>query len=1163
MSEAVIIPPTAGLYFALSLRQAERALGSSRAAESVGMRDVLSAIRSACEDRGADGADARRFIAEAWLPRSGAQPAADALAGDAAAAVAGAPADASTVLLGATLLRCLPAGQAADALAATLSDRVAELRGVSFDLVREVARGMAASRTRYSDGSWTPRCAREEDCQRARVAAFVGTVDGLSPGAPGGAAARRLAADFFWLACAVCGCEPTALVLTALSAASACSAMSPGSARAAAACVALGWAAAERHCWGAFGGDTADFTRSVAVDDNGDDGDDEAGEDGGGAARPAPRPFRRRAPDPAEMSRSRGGRVLAGGGEGEAQWKWLCLVHSVVRRSVGMAIEALGGPGGGGARAAALGAAMAARGMEATADLADRVRSGCWCDKWMGARLRDLCLGVGELARAAASGIAASRSPAKERDEDEEAAAWAETAKMASEHCANCDQELRRRLLAVGDCGSGVSCVCRLGRRWPSWAAFVPACSSRAPPALWTLLASGSDEETALVWGKGIAADSVAAALAIDCALWAAVVSMDGQIQPLRKKKSDDDEEEEESDDDDGDDAVAWQWDGRGVVRRNEPIEAALACARAAKPKLGDAAAKKFAAALLGSGADADDATASWLEGLAGSQRLLEALHAGAASAGPDGAMAMLTGGDVGPAWAWVLGACGWSGAARAIGVDREAERELARRMGATARDALPAAEGEEDRDSIIGAIWSAVRAVAEAPPPPRVGDAGIKIVVDVEAGGGGAGSAADKAAAALDRRALAAQRMADAFVPRAQRRAPRAPPPEFLIDFAAAASQLGCAFPSCSGARGSPAHGPCVVAATALMATCRAADGAVTAEDVANIVGAVSASRAYHSDAPAQRAAARAALVAGLCRAASRVDPAAAVEVDAAAPFASEAEAAHFLRCSEALVASRRLSADSAAALCACLAAGALPLLSATAERAFGVIARCLAEAPESSTQRATLCACVILAAAARLRARSAAAAMARRNCAGISKAAIDLEVYASDAASLGGDWPDVARRLALDAVTDSAAAAGVACEAAMHVYHQRRRTTAATDDAESAAATGALAAARDLARSLAGLCRATVVRGRLSRPAAASAAVAACCMWFPPSATPQLFPGQETRVRQQLRGLYRIDKPTRDALLDLGLALLDASAEGGGGDEAVRAELERLRKS
>ena len=188
---------------------------------------------------------------------------------------------------------------------------------------------------------------------------------------------------------------------------------------------------------------------------------------------------------------------------------------------------------------------------------------------------------------------------------------------------------------------------------------------------------------------------------------------------------------------------------------------------------------------------------------------------------------------------------------------------------------------------------------------------------------------------------------------------------------------------------------------------------------------------------------------------------------------------------------------------------------------------------------------------------------AQARRNCAGISKAAIDLEVYASDAASLGGDWPDVARRLALDAVTDSAAAAGVACEAAMHVYHQRRRTTAATDDAESAAATGALAAARDLARSLAGLCRATVVRGRLSRPAAASAAVAACCMWFPPSATPQLFPGQETRVRQQLRGLYRIDKPTRDALLDLGLALLDASAEGGGGDEAVRAELERLRKS
>ena len=325
-----------------------------------------------------------------------------------------------------------------------------------WELVREIARNFVLSSSRRGiDASWRPAFRQNSSPEfaygptpetvartRWRAAAFVGTVVGLSERSSSFSSdvprlcALRIAADYPDLVAACCDCERSEFVLSILSAASTCVAIvrNPNFAveryeqtctRVAA--IVLAGCAADRFFWGAFGGETYDFTKTSWIppapprDDaaarvSGDTTDEdeeemvrrleaeEEEEDGGGAEE-------KEADDKINSTDSSSSWTRPAHRSRDRAMHWTSRVMAVVYRATELIIESLGDGNEDRPMAEAeleceldcamLAARIASRAMGAAADFSDRIRSGCVRDLWMARRETAVRSASGKLVAAA------------------------------------------------------------------------------------------------------------------------------------------------------------------------------------------------------------------------------------------------------------------------------------------------------------------------------------------------------------------------------------------------------------------------------------------------------------------------------------------------------------------------------------------------------------------------------------------------------------------------------------------------------------------------------------------------------------------------------------------------------------------------------------------
>ena len=1072
--------------------------------------DVETVLKSACESMSREQLD---FLGSTWYPRVGQvlliTPSMQEIAASLTRALSS-PGDGPLLSIAGRFLRCMPAGESTNALAAAITETVrlrlpatlppdaSQMLDPDLELTRELASCLVASKTVYSDGSWLTN---EMVPVRTRAAAFIGTIEGTTCGPA--AAERRLASDLFAISSVLCGCEKTELVLTTIAAVSSCLAMARTPACAAAA-AAMAWATVNRHCWGAFGKDTADFTRDGALDVRKEDAASISGEASDEEEEEKKqRLLRRRLP---EYDQTQRGRVSD---------RWTRLVNAVLRRSLALARDAVRlSPA-----AALIAAAMACQGMEATVDFAERMRYGCDRDESMALRFSAMRDGVARLAEASveqlARGGGGGGGGGGGYADDE---IWRETRRIAA--AVTADPSLTA-----------------LGSQRPAWTFFVACCLPATRELFSSVCRDPSEAFAAIavlpsyqeaVWrallGRPDLTESgkmAAVAIAIDAGLWAAVMS-----------------------------------DDRAATR------AAVSCSSVA---IGEGLGRDmFVAGLLGGGAVSDPKVADWLDGMCSrsrGQRLLERVHGGVASAGWSAALEIVRHmPSCGSAVAWVLRQTGWEAFAETLQIEKELISDLARQI-AEDEARLTAGGAEKQQDGSGSGILADLKSIFVS-----VKTATTSRLEGVMVGGGGGGGGDDIESGGKktettqsDRASLVIQRLTAASWPPHFQQEPtntkKTDEKKFLIEFCAAVAERGApvVFPE-------ETDGLSLVAMKVSLAVLREW---VTSESILGFVVAPPTPPPPFS----RLCAARTIVAAGARLIAHKSDESATPWIrragfysgDAPLGFSSEREAAFFATCADRLLASHKLCAADVSSLCFCLATAMNPMSSPDNA---DLVHNAIAKADDDEEEGAAL-ACSAFVAAARVGICGLWCAALRGGCDRLAKTVEDLKAVVGRALKFekwGSARKDVARMIA-DACAVMCTVMGIATETATYVIHARRTAgdaAALSSPPSDAGASATISAIRDcVAPELIGIASLKLVGENVTPEKAMDSAIRACQMWFPPSRTPLPF-RQSTRVREDLRTKYKIDAVTRNALADLSIAMLgDVRAD------ALRAALVTLKNN
>lgn len=1200
---------------------------------SQGDRQKLSDASAQCES-----------LANSWFPKGPTAGPANAVAADAAAAAAlrccanlieriAACGDAATpesnrvarascdpvLAVVSNMVRSRPAfcqGDALEeALEAFLARRFALHSSTSdageFEMVRELARSMVARRPR-ADWRLPASLGASDRAVRWRVAAFVGTVDGATAADQ---CARRMEQDFGDLAAVCCGCVRFELALTVLSAVSLCVTIAGN---APAETIRLGAAVlssrvADRYCWGTFGAETVDFTFSetsvagagvpLTLGDaplrarvTGEVTDEEEEES---AKRWTP--LRRRAPHDrtedrydARLDPDDEQRVTACADRAAAK-RWTCFALATAKSAVQLAIDVVETMPPDDTRALAscvlVVALMAERGMEATADAAERIRSGCLLDLDVGKRERCMRDMTGRLVRAAVERLARAGAPQEKAPAPVVSEGYWQNAREWLARAADACRDRPAWLLTAASC-------------FPTTRAALAKCCAGASDcaALATFAASSPETASTFAWQLRLGAvdeASVAVALTLDCAAWAAVVSGDATIDG----KTDGEEEEDDEDDEVARPMLFWNWEATFAEdTTDDPCETAIACARATAGGC-DAAwteqiERQFAAILLGMCPAADVVVSPTSPALA-------AMHGGGASAGPKAAFGIARAARprltcaLRFAAGWVLAQTGWHAIAEALEIDAVTAAALRTVMLKSApRAAQPCLSAPPtlppqpvSPGSFLGAIYSSVVATA-AHPLGIVSD--FLRMKDLENNKDESEGCADGPRdyeREIVRATRTVQRLTGTRCPRLRRRAPRKDlkslgASDAFVRFCqllSAESGEGVALPSLDCVAECEVGGPSYVAMVAIAlarrpavevaaAIERAVKVSLDLREGSKVVAVAAATRTVvlsvigkfdirlrgdesddsvfsSSSSPLDRL--------GLLRVADAGD---------AVPFVCGAEAHLAVRRILAMLSEGRCASGGAdaAVLCACMAEAMKSLTDfCTVSAAFEAVRNeCerAAQKDASPRVRVVLAGCLVLCAAVRLGVRASGVARARRGARDLAECLQVLEVAVKNAIEMHWDEEEkegsVAARLLASATAVSCTAAGTACESALYVLHAKRMkgrtgraaatatttTTPATEEdggADVSDTAAALDALRSLAGPLATLMKLRVANEGLDPDSAADCALNLCRMWFEPELTPWPL-AESLRVRRELRVAYKIDKRTRDVLCDAALGLL-----------------------